>query len=79
MIFVSYGMTLIYIWILWQGTFKEGLHEGYVLKQLIEHERNCCELLQYDILQDFVPRYNGMVKDDEGKCKKIDLDHSVVD
>lgn len=49
------------------GTFREGLHSGYVLKQLSEHERRCCELLQTDILKDFVPKYNGTVKDDEGK------------
>jgi len=52
------------------GTFKEGIHDGYVLKQLCEHERNCCELLQHDILKDFVPKYNGIIKDEEGKCKK---------
>jgi hypothetical protein len=49
------------------GTFKEGLHDGYVLKELCEDERRCCELLQNDILKDFVPKYNGMVKDEEGK------------
>ena len=51
------------------GTFREGLHAGYVLKQLTEHERRCCELLQTDLLKDFVPKYNGTVKDDEGKSK----------
>ena len=55
---------------LFKGTFKEGIHDGYVLKELCEHERRCCELLQNDILKDFVPRYNGVVKHDEGKCKK---------
>lgn len=49
------------------GTFKEGFHDGFVLKELCEHERRCCELLQNDILKDFVPKYNGTVKDDEGK------------
>lgn len=49
------------------GTFREGLHSGYVLKQLSEHERRCCEFIQTDILKDFVPKYNGTVKDEEGK------------
>ncbi|CAF0751750.1 unnamed protein product [Rotaria sordida] len=49
------------------GTFKEGLHDGYILKELSEKERRCCELLQHDILKDFVPKYNGTVKDEEGK------------
>ncbi|CAM4750377.1 unnamed protein product [Rotaria magnacalcarata] len=49
------------------GTFKEGLHEGYVLKALSEKERRCCELLQNDLLKDFVPKYNGTVADEEGK------------
>lgn len=52
------------------GTFKEGIHDGYVLKELCEYERNCCELLQNDILKSFVPKYNGIVKDEEDKCKK---------
>jgi hypothetical protein len=52
------------------GTFKEGFHDGYVLKELCKHERRCCELLQNDILKDFVPKYNGTVKDEEGKCRK---------
>lgn len=52
------------------GTFKEGLHDGYVLKELCKHEQHCCELLRNDILKDFVPKYNGTVKDDGGKCKK---------
>lgn len=41
-----------------------------MLKELCEQEKHCCELLQTDILKDFVPRYNGTVKDDEGKCKE---------
>ncbi|CAF2382501.1 unnamed protein product [Rotaria sp. Silwood2] len=49
------------------GTFKEGLHDGYILKELSEKERRCCELLQNDILKDFVPKYNGIVKDEEEK------------
>ncbi|UJR10674.1 hypothetical protein I4U23_014868 [Adineta vaga] len=49
------------------GTFKEGIHDGYVMKALCEHERHCCELLKNDILKDFVPKYNGTIQDDEGK------------
>ncbi|CAF1130632.1 unnamed protein product [Adineta steineri] len=49
------------------GTFKEGFHDGYVLKELCKHERYCCEVLQNDILKTFVPKYNGTVTDDEGK------------
>ncbi|CAF1092952.1 unnamed protein product [Adineta steineri] len=49
------------------GTFKEGIHDGYVLKQLNENERICCELLQNDNLKNFVPKYNGTIEDDEGK------------
>ncbi|CAF0879944.1 unnamed protein product [Rotaria sp. Silwood1] len=49
------------------GTFKEGLHEGYILKELFEQEQQCCELLQNDLLKDFVPKYNGTVTDEEGK------------
>ncbi len=52
------------------GTFKEGIHDGYVLKELCEDERDCCELLQNDILKEFVPKYNGVIRY-EGKCKKI--------
>jgi hypothetical protein len=52
------------------GTFKEGIHDGYVLKELCEYERDCCQVLQNDALKNFVPKYNGTVKDDEGKCKK---------
>ncbi|CAF0945717.1 unnamed protein product [Adineta ricciae] len=48
------------------GTFKEGTHDGYVLKALCEHERYCCELLQNDVLSKFVPKYNGTISDDEG-------------
>lgn len=55
------------------GTFKEGLHDGYVLKELCGHERRCCELLQSDILKEFVPKYNGTIKDEEGKCKNSRL------
>ncbi len=51
------------------GTFKEGFHDGFVLKELCEDERRCCELLQTDILKGFVPKYNGTVTDEEGKCK----------
>ena len=51
------------------GSFKEGIHKGYILKELNEQERYCCELLQNDVLKDFVPKYNGIVKDEEGKCK----------
>ncbi|CAF4336404.1 unnamed protein product [Rotaria sp. Silwood2] len=50
------------------GTFKTGIHDGYILKELCEHERHCCELLQNDFLKDFVPKYYGTVQDDEGKC-----------
>lgn len=49
------------------GTFKEGIHDGYVLKELCGHEQRCCESLQKDILKDFVPKYNGTIKDEEGK------------
>ncbi|CAF2782212.1 unnamed protein product [Rotaria sp. Silwood2] len=49
------------------GTFKTGIHDGYILKELCEHERHCCELLQNDFLKDFVPKYYGTVQDDEGK------------
>jgi hypothetical protein len=52
------------------GTFKEGIHDGYVLKELCEYERDCCQILQHDVLKNFVPKYNGTVKDEEGKCKK---------
>ena len=41
-----------------------------MLKELCEGERRCCELLQQDVLKSFVPRYNGTVTDDEGKCKR---------
>ena len=53
-----------------QGTFKEGIHDGFVMKELCEFERRCCELLQNDLLRDFVPMYNGVVQDDSGKCRK---------
>ncbi|CAF1073548.1 unnamed protein product [Rotaria sordida] len=49
------------------GTFKTGIHDGYILKELCEHERHCCKLLQNDLLKDFVPKYNGTVQDEEGK------------
>ncbi|CAF1245113.1 unnamed protein product [Adineta ricciae] len=49
------------------GTFKEGFHDGYILKELCEYERYCCEVLQSDRLKHFVPKYNGTVKDEEGK------------
>jgi hypothetical protein len=67
---VKYFSSFFIIILIIIGTFKEGIHDGYVLKELCEHERRCCELLQTDSLKDFVPRYNGTVKDEEGKCKK---------
>lgn len=51
------------------GTFREGLHDGTVMKEASEHERHCCERLQHDLLKEFVPRYNGVVRDDDGKRK----------
>ncbi|CAF3451262.1 unnamed protein product [Rotaria socialis] len=50
-----------------RGTFKKGIHDGYILKELSEHEEYCCEILQTDSLKDFVPKYNGIVKDAEGR------------
>ncbi|CAF4667504.1 unnamed protein product [Rotaria sp. Silwood1] len=49
------------------GTFKTGIHDGYILKELCEHEQYCCELLQNDFLKHFVPKYNGTFQDDDGK------------
>ncbi|CAF0792447.1 unnamed protein product [Didymodactylos carnosus] len=49
------------------GTFKEGYHDGFILKELCEQEKRCFELLQTDALRTFVPRYIGTVRDDEGK------------
>jgi 1D-myo-inositol-triphosphate 3-kinase len=59
------------------GTFKEGVHDGFVLKQRSEHEQVCCELLQVDCLGEFVPKYNGVVQDDDGKCKTTDRTNSI--
>ena len=53
-----------------QGTFKEGIHDGFVMKELCDFERCCCELLQNDLLRQFVPMYNGVVQDDNGKGKE---------
>ncbi len=49
------------------GSFKQGIHKGYILKELNEQERYCCEVLQNDVLKDFVPKYNGIVKDEDFK------------
>ncbi|CAF0759455.1 unnamed protein product [Didymodactylos carnosus] len=49
------------------GAFKEGYHDGFILKELCEQERQCFELLQTDALRTYVPRYIGTVHDDEGK------------
>ena len=54
------------------GTFKEGTHDGYLLKAFSSEERDCYEFLQNDILKDFVPKYNGLVKDQDGKGKMND-------
>lgn len=32
-------------------------------------ERKSFELLQNDILKDFIPKYDGAVEDNEGKCE----------
>jgi len=67
--------------LVFKGRFKEGIHDGYILKELCENERYCYELLQNDILKDFVPKYNGIIKDGEGKCKnkgEIQLNNNLV-
>lgn len=57
------------------GTFKEGRHDGYILKAFSSDERHCYEFLQNDILKEFIPKYNGVVQDQDGKRRIKRDDH----
>lgn len=52
-----------------QGNFKPGEHPGTILKKFCDRERDAFEQLMNDSLKPFIPKYYGVIPNDNANRK----------